>query len=88
VLRELTGQSVDLFAYPGGFYDPAARAATRDAGYLAAFTFRNGRLLHGLDPFRSPRLSMGSGWGASRLAYMFARPAWSFRDHQLDTVAP
>jgi peptidoglycan/xylan/chitin deacetylase (PgdA/CDA1 family) len=87
-LEDLTGRPVDLFAYPGGYYDPSARVATADAGYAAAFTFSNGRLHPHLDRFRLPRLSMGSHWRAPHLAYMLARPSWSFREHQVETVAP
>jgi peptidoglycan/xylan/chitin deacetylase (PgdA/CDA1 family) len=87
-LRDLSGQPVDLLAYPGGFYDRDARAKVEDAGYAAAFTFRNGRLLPGLDRFRLPRLSMGSHWRAAHLAYMLGRPSWSFLEHQAEEMSP
>ena len=42
-LERITGVSVQTFAYPFGRYGPAALAAVRDAGFLAAVTTGSGR---------------------------------------------
>ncbi len=42
-LERLAGVSVQTFAYPFGRYGPAALAAVRDAGFLAAVTTGSGR---------------------------------------------
>jgi peptidoglycan/xylan/chitin deacetylase (PgdA/CDA1 family) len=41
-LREITGERVETFAYPYGRYGPAAVAATRQAGLIAAVTTGSG----------------------------------------------
>jgi O-antigen biosynthesis protein len=41
-LEEIGGVPVETFAYPFGFYGPAAIAATRDSGLLAAVTTGSG----------------------------------------------
>lgn len=85
-LEDLVGTRVDLFAYPYGHYDRDARAAVEEAGYAAAYSFLNGRVVEGLDRFRLPRLSMWSGQGRLRLAYHLARSAGSWPDTQLEEV--
>ena len=85
-LERLTGSSVDLLAYPSGHHDSAVRAATRDAGFRAAFTFLNGRVGGGDDAYRLPRLTMGAHMTPHRLAYHLTRSARSWPDHQLDRV--
>jgi peptidoglycan/xylan/chitin deacetylase (PgdA/CDA1 family) len=85
-LESWSGAPVDLLAYPSGHFDAAVCAATRAAGYRAAFTFRPGRVSPGLDAFRLPRLPMGSTWSRSHLAYALGRPASSYPPHQLDEV--
>jgi len=77
-LEEITGRHVDLLAYPFGHHDAPTRAAAREAGYRAAFTFSFGRVVPGTDPFAIPRLCMGPGHHRARLAYHLARPfrAW------------
>jgi hypothetical protein len=62
------------------------RRAAGDAGYRAAFTFLNGRIDGRHDPFRLPRLTMGSHHSALRLAHHLGRPATSWPDTQLDAV--
>ena len=42
-LERIAGVSVETFAYPFGRYGPAALAAVRDAGFLAAVTTGSGR---------------------------------------------
>lgn len=85
-LEDLTGAKVDLFAYPFGHHDPAAREAVKSAGCRAAFTFLNGRITQGLDRMKLPRLNMYEEQTTPRLAYHLARSASSWPEHQLDVV--
>jgi peptidoglycan/xylan/chitin deacetylase (PgdA/CDA1 family) len=85
-LEQLLGRPVEYVAYPYGYFDRRVRDAAEAAGYRAAFMFIAGRIVPGLDPFRLPRLPMWSRHRRSRLAYLLARPASSFRDFQPDTV--
>lgn len=85
-LGELLGRDVEYLAYPFGHYDAHVCAAVRDSGYRAAFTFRNGRLTPGLDPYRLPRLPMWTDGSTLRLAYNLARPPGSFPETQLASV--
>jgi peptidoglycan/xylan/chitin deacetylase (PgdA/CDA1 family) len=85
-LSDLLGRDIAYLAYPFGHYDDRVRSAARQAGYRAAFTFRNARIELGLDPYRLPRVSMPADAGRLRLAYTLARPPWSFPDHQLAAV--
>lgn len=77
-LEDLLGARVDQFAYPQGEHSSSVRAAVARAGYRAAWTFHNGRLLPGADPHRLARLGMWQGQGRLRLAYHLARPAASW----------
>jgi peptidoglycan/xylan/chitin deacetylase (PgdA/CDA1 family) len=86
VLGNLLGRDVVYLAYPFGHYDAHVRAAVHRAGYRAAFTFRNGRITPGLDPYRLPRLPMWTDGNALRLAYNLARPSQSFPETQLAAV--
>jgi peptidoglycan/xylan/chitin deacetylase (PgdA/CDA1 family) len=83
-LSDLTSVDVDLLAYPHGHHDPRVRNVAAQAGYRAGFTFFNGRVTDGLDPFKLPRLTMSATHTRSRLAYHLARPSWSWPDHQVD----
>jgi peptidoglycan/xylan/chitin deacetylase (PgdA/CDA1 family) len=85
-LEDLIGASVDLFAYPFGHYDPEVRASVVETGYRAAYSFLNGRIDIGLDPYRLPRLNMWQGQDRKRLAYHLARPGHSWPAHQLEVV--
>jgi peptidoglycan/xylan/chitin deacetylase (PgdA/CDA1 family) len=85
-LSDLLGRDVRYLAYPFGHFDQHVCAAARQTGYRAAFTFRNGRITRGLDPYRLPRLPMWTDAGRLRLAYNLARPPWSFPPHQRATV--
>lgn len=87
-LREMTGQPLDLLAYPSGHHDQRVRAAVAEAGYRAACTFLNGRVEGTEDPLRLPRLTMGAHSTTLRLAYHLLRPASSWPDHQLEQVGP
>ena len=87
VIEDLTAKPVQFLAYPFGHHDDRVRAAAADCGYRAAFTFLNGRVTPGLDPYRLPRLNMWSGQGGLRLAYHLARPTWSWGDHQVERVS-
>jgi peptidoglycan/xylan/chitin deacetylase (PgdA/CDA1 family) len=85
-LSDLLGRDIDYLAYPFGHYDRHVRTAAREAGYRAAFTFRNGRVVPGLDPYRLPRVPMWTDARRFRLAYNLARPTWSFPENQVDSV--
>lgn len=86
-LSELTGTPVDLLAYPSGHHDARVRESADRNGYAAAVTFLNGRITGGEDRLRLPRLTMGAHMSARRLAFQLRRPATSWPDHQLDSVA-
>lgn len=83
VLEDLVQQDVDLFAYPFGHFDRRVVDAVADAGYRAAYSFLNGRVVPGLDLYRLPRLNMWPGQRRFRLAYHLARPAASWPDTQV-----
>lgn len=85
-LEDMIGGPVDILAYPFGHYSPAVVDATVEAGYRAAYSFLNGRLVAGLDRYKLPRLNMFAGQTKARLAYHLARPPSSWPDTQLDTV--
>jgi peptidoglycan/xylan/chitin deacetylase (PgdA/CDA1 family) len=85
-LQSITGHAVDFLAYPFGHHDGRVRDAARAAGFRAAFTFLNGRVEVGQDPFRLPRLTMGARHNRLRLARHLARPAATWPDTQLDAV--
>jgi peptidoglycan/xylan/chitin deacetylase (PgdA/CDA1 family) len=87
-LEDITGTPVTIFAYPFGHFDPATRAAVIDAGYDVAYSFLNGRVVPGLDPYRLPRLNMWRGQVLPRLAYHVGRPAWAWPQTQLEDVGP
>ena len=72
-LQDVTGQSVDLFAYPYGDYNRAVAEAVRDAGYRAAFA---DDVLHvGLPDYEIPRVGI---YGADR-AYLDVKLSGLFR---------
>ncbi len=83
-LEAITGTPVDTLAYPSGHHDRAVRDAASAAGYRAAFTFLNGRILGGEDPWMLPRLTMGTHASPRRLAYHLLRSAGSWPDHQIE----
>ncbi len=85
-LEHLVGTSVDLLAYPSGHHDPRVRQAAQDAGYIAAFTFLNGRVLSSDDIHRLPRLNMGAHSTVARFAYHLIRGPGTWPDHQLNAV--
>lgn len=55
-LRQLTGQPVSTLAYPHGGVNPAVAAATRAAGFTAAFTTAGEPVLAGQDTMTLGRL--------------------------------
>jgi peptidoglycan/xylan/chitin deacetylase (PgdA/CDA1 family) len=55
-LERIAGVAVQTFAYPFGRYGPAALAATRDAGFLAAVTTGSGRW----EPYEMTRAMIGA----------------------------
>ncbi len=85
-LEDLTGHSVDAFAYPYGHHDERARREVADAGYATAYTFLNGRVTGAEDPHRLPRLTMGCHVEAWRLAYHLGRAPGTWPDHQQQAV--
>jgi peptidoglycan/xylan/chitin deacetylase (PgdA/CDA1 family) len=85
-LEDLVGVAIDHLAYPYGHHDARVRRAAATAGYEAGFTFLNGRVTLGLDPFRLPRLTIGSHHRRVRFAYHVARKPAAWPDHQLDRV--
>lgn len=87
-LRDLTGQPVDLLAYPSGHHNPSVRAAAESVGYRAGFTFLNGRVEGSTDRFRLPRLTMGPHLSTTRLAAQLLRAPSSWPDHQVEFVGP
>lgn len=88
LLEDVVQTPVELFAYPFGNHDAAVRSMVAEAGYRAAYTFLNGRVVPGLDPLRLPRLTMGSHQGTFRLAYHLTRPADSWPDTQVECWPP
>jgi peptidoglycan/xylan/chitin deacetylase (PgdA/CDA1 family) len=56
-LEEIGGSAVVTFAYPFGFYGPAAIAAARDSGMIAAVTTGSGSWA----PYEMTRAMIGSG---------------------------
>lgn len=85
-LQDLVQAPVDLLAYPFGHHDARVREAVAGAGYAAGFSFLNGRITAGLDRYRLPRITMGSGQGRARLAYHLVRSSRSWPDTQSDAV--
>ncbi|HEX9639345.1 MAG TPA: glycosyltransferase [Acidobacteriota bacterium] len=83
-LQEVSGQPVDLFAYPTGDYDRRVAEAVRAAGYRAAFAMESYRI--GLPAFEIPRI----GIYASDRAYLSVKLSGLHRKQllQLPTVAP
>jgi peptidoglycan/xylan/chitin deacetylase (PgdA/CDA1 family) len=63
-LREQVTAAVPLLAYPNGDHDEAVCAATREAGYLLAYTTEKGRNGAATDPFRLRRVSVHGADGA------------------------
>ncbi|MCH9647226.1 MAG: polysaccharide deacetylase family protein [Deltaproteobacteria bacterium] len=55
-LEEVSGQKVDLFAYPSGDYDLCVAKAVRAAGYQAAFA--EDSLRFGIPRFEIPRVGL------------------------------
>lgn len=75
LLRELTGQEVDLFAYPTGNYDRRVAEAVNSAGYRAAFAVNSHNI--GIPPFEIPRIEIYSAnraYLAAKLSGLHRRP--------------
>jgi biofilm PGA synthesis lipoprotein PgaB len=60
VLDRRLGQRTTAFAYPFGAYDPELIALLRQAGYDEAFTTWGGAVVATSDPFRLPRINVGT----------------------------
>jgi peptidoglycan/xylan/chitin deacetylase (PgdA/CDA1 family) len=76
------GRPCRFLAYPFGEEDARIRAATRDAGYLAAFALRTDHAP--VDPFSFPRLGI---WRNDRLLRAAAKVALR-RDHRRGSSTP
>jgi peptidoglycan/xylan/chitin deacetylase (PgdA/CDA1 family) len=85
-LEQRFGRPVRLLAYPSGHHDGRVRDGARAAGYEAAFTFVNGRVTVGIDPYRLPRLTMGARHSRLRFAYHVTRPGEAWPSTQLDAI--
>ena len=57
-LRQMLGRAVDYFAYPFGHLDERVVAATRSAGYRAAFSTQPGFNRRDVDRFRIRRIDV------------------------------
>ena len=62
-LRNRIPAAIEIVAYPNGDHDDAVCAATREAGYAAAFTTEKGRNDGGTDRFRLKRVSVHAADG-------------------------
>jgi peptidoglycan/xylan/chitin deacetylase (PgdA/CDA1 family) len=85
-LEQRFGRSVTLLAYPSGHHNARVRAAAAAAGYDAAFTFLNGRVVPGVDRYRLPRLTMDARHSRPRFIYHLFRPSDAWPDTQLDAI--
>jgi len=85
-LEQILGRPVEQLAYPFGYFDRRVCTAAAEAGYRAAFTVLPARIRTDHDRFRLPRFQMAVTHRRTRLAYMLARPASSFRDPQPDAM--
>jgi peptidoglycan/xylan/chitin deacetylase (PgdA/CDA1 family) len=85
-LEELVQEEVSVIAYPFGHFDDRVCKTAAETGYRAGFSFLNGRVTLGQDPFRYPRLNMWSGQRRWRLAYHVARPPESWPPTQVKQV--
>ena len=74
-LADLTGTTVDLFAYPFGHHDAPSEAAVLTAGYRAACTFTFGRVRASTPATAMPRFCIGPTHDRFRLARQLARAA-------------
>ncbi len=76
-LQGISGQAVDLFAYPTGDYDRRVALAVRAAGYRAAFALdRRGA---GLPAYEIPRIGLYSadpGYLGLKLSGLHRPPIW------------
>jgi GT2 family glycosyltransferase/peptidoglycan/xylan/chitin deacetylase (PgdA/CDA1 family) len=71
-LEQHLGAPVRWFAYPHGDHDRGVRQVTRDAGYLAAFTFDGGHAGACDDLMMLPRIPVGEADGVAGLAVKLA----------------
>jgi peptidoglycan/xylan/chitin deacetylase (PgdA/CDA1 family) len=70
IVRELTGQPADVFAYPNGQpadFDLDTVAAVAVSGIRAALTTIDGVCTPDSDPLALPRVLLGSQWWANRV---------------------
>ncbi len=80
-LEDITGQAVNSFAYPYGFWDDRCEADVKAAGYACACTTRSGTALADRDPYRLRRLAIFAGDSlatfARKLAFVSNEASWS-----------
>jgi len=74
-LRARIPTAIEIIAYPNGDHDDAVCAATREAGYTAAFTTEKGRNDATTDPFRLKRVSVHAADGVLAILWK----AWTGR---------
>ena len=66
IIEDRLGREVRHFCYPFGAFDDRVVGAVGEAGYATACTTRRGTILHGADPLRLPRLTIGKRMGLLR----------------------
>ena len=66
IIEDHIGRQVRHFCYPYGRYDQRVEEAVRNAGYESACTTQKGVVMHGENPWRLPRLSIGKRMGLYR----------------------
>jgi len=87
-LTELLGQDVAELAYPFGHHDARVRERARAAGYTTGYTFLNGRVVRGANPWRLPRLTMHQRLTAPLVAHHLARTADAWPHVEQPVVHP
>ncbi len=87
-LEDLLGVTSSILAYPYGHYDKQVTDLVASAGYEAAYSFANGRVVHGMQRFTLPRLCMTRSHTKPVLAYHLARRAESWPVSQLPAIGP
>lgn len=87
-LEDLLGVRSSILAYPYGHYDEQVTDLVAGAGYEAAYSFANGRVIHGMGRFTLPRLCMTRSHTKAVLAFHLARRAESWPASQLPAIGP
>ena len=82
-LEDALGRTVDLFAYPYGYVNTAARDAVANAGYTAAFSQRPGRNRRPTDQFLIERVGVDGTDSLSAFGTKVRYGVTSFRPRSL-----